>query len=69
MKRILLKPLKSRKQLRKISFQKVLSAGFTDESEKYFTVTFNTENGSEQDLTIVFETRMPRIFISDPYSE
>lgn len=69
MKRVLLKPVKSRKQLRKISFQKVLSAGFVDEDEKYFIITFATGNGTKQDLSIAFETRTPRIFISDTYNE
>lgn len=69
MKRVILKPLKSRKQLRNLSFQNVLCAGFTNDSEEYFTITFATENGKKQDLSVVFETRTPRIFISDIYKE
>lgn len=69
MSRVLLKPLKSRKQLRKIAFKDVVSAGFTSDDEKYFTFTFNIENGTKQDLTISFETRTPRVYLSDSYTE
>lgn len=69
MSRIMLKPLRSKKQLRKIAFKDVISAGYTDDSEKYFTITFNTENGIKQDLTISFETRTPRVYLSDTYTE
>lgn len=69
MNRIVLKPLKSRKQLRKIAFKGVVAAGFTDDSEKYFTITFNTDNGTKTDLTISFETRTARLYLSDSYTE
>lgn len=69
MSRVLLKPLKSRKQLRKIAFKDVISAGFTDDSEKYFTITFDTKAGTKQDLIISFETRTPRVYLSDSYTE
>lgn len=69
MKKIILKPLKSRKQLRNISFKNVLSAGHTDDSETYFTITFDIGNGKRQDLTVAFETRSPRVFISETYEE
>lgn len=69
MSRVLLRPIKSRKQLRKIAFKDVISAGFTDDSEKYFTITFNTENGTKVDLSVVFETRTPRVYLSDSYTE
>ncbi|MGN0496198.1 MAG: hypothetical protein ACI4GW_08220 [Lachnospiraceae bacterium] len=67
MKRIVLKPLKSRKQLKNI--KDVISAGFTDDSEKYFTITFDTKAGTKQDLTISFETRTARVYLSDTYTE
>lgn len=69
MKKIILKPLKSRKQLRAVSFKNVLSAGHTDDAETYFTITFDIGNGKRQDVTIAFETRSPRVFISETYEE
>ncbi len=69
MNRIVMKPLKSRKQLRKIAFKDAISAGFTDDSEKFFVITFNTENGTKVDLSVVFETRTPRVYLSDSYTE
>ena len=67
MSRIILKPLRSKKQLRKIAFKDVVSAGFTDDSEKYFTITFNTESGTKVDLVVICETRTPRTYISEEY--
>ena len=69
MQKIVLKPLKSKKQLRNVSHQNVSMAGFTDENEHFFTVTFDIEDGEKQDLTIVFETRTPRVFLSNTYAE
>lgn len=69
MNRIVMKPIKSRKQLRKIAFKDVVAAGFTDDSEKFFVITFNTENGTKVDLSVVFETRTPRVYLSDSYTE
>lgn len=67
--RIYLEALKSKKQLRKISFADVVRGGFTDEEEKFFTLTFNVGNGKKVDLSIIFETRTPTVFISNEYSE
>lgn len=67
MSRIILKPLKSKKQLRRISFKKVISAGFVDESEQFFTVSFDVGDGTKQDLTVIFETRTPHVLLSEPY--
>lgn len=69
MRKIVLKPLKSKKQLRTISFKEVTSAGFTDENEEFFTICFDVENGEKQDLTIVFETRSPKLFLSGKYKD
>ena len=69
MSKIILKPLKSRKQLRKISFKDVISAGFTDDTEQFFTISFDIGNGVRQDLTVIFETRSPRIYISGEYKD
>lgn len=69
MNRVYLKALGSRKQLRDISFQKVISTGFTDDSEQIFEIEFEIANGQAQDLTISFETRTPRIYISTPYNK
>ena len=69
MSRIVMKPLRSKKQLRKIAFKDVISAGFTSDDEKYFTIIFDTKAGTKQDLTISFETRTPRVYLSDSYTE
>lgn len=67
MTRVFLHALKSYKQLKKCSYERVVSAGFVDEKENFFEVTFDIGNGKRQDLVIVFETRTPRIYISDLY--
>ena len=69
MSKIILKPLKSKKQLRTISFQNVVSAGFVDENEQFFTISFDVDNGERQDLTIIFETRSPRLYLSGKYRD
>lgn len=69
MSRIILKPLRSRKQLRKISFKDVISAGFTDDTEQFFTISFDVGNGARQDLTVVFETRSPRVYLIGEYRD
>ena len=69
MNRIVMKPLRSKKQLRKIAFKDGEAAGFTDDSEKFFVITFNTENGTKVDLSVVFETRTPRTYISEEYKD
>lgn len=69
MGRIILKPLRSKKQLRKISFRDVISAGFTDDTEQFFTISFDMGNGTRQDLTVAFETRSPRVYISEDYKD
>lgn len=66
---IFLKPIKSRKQLRNIQFQNVLHAGFTDDSEEFFEITFDLRNGNKQDLVISFETRTARAYLSNIYKE
>jgi len=65
--KIFLKPLRSKKQLRKISFKDVVSAGFTDDTERFFTISFDAGNERKVDLSILFETRTPRIYISNEY--
>lgn len=69
MSKIILKPLRSRRQLRAVEFETVLTAGFTDDTEKFFTITFDLQNGTRQDLTISFETRTPKVYFSEPYKE
>lgn len=69
MRKIILKPLRSRKQLRKISFKDVVSAGFTDDSEQFFTISFSVGGGAKQDLTVAFETRSPRVYLSNEYKD
>lgn len=67
--KILLKPLKSKRQLKKISFADVIRGGFTDEDERFFTLTFDIGNGKKVDLSILFETRTPKVYISNEYIE
>lgn len=69
MSKIILKPLKSKKQLRKISFKDVVFAGFTDDNEQFFTISFDVGNGKRADLTVAFETRSPRVYISEAYKD
>lgn len=69
MSRIVMKPLRSKKQLRKIAFKDVVASGFTDDTERFFVITFDAENGEKIDLSVVFETRTPRVYVSDSYTE
>lgn len=69
MSKIILKPLKSKKQLRTISFKNVISAGFVDENEQFFTIGFDLGSGKKEDVTISFETRSPKIYISGEYKD
>ena len=69
MSRIILKPLRSKKQLRKVSFKDAVSAGFTDDTEQFFTISFNVGNGARQDLTVAFEARSPRVYLSGEYRD
>ena len=69
MSKIILKPLKSKKQLRTVSFQNVIFAGFVDENEQFFTISFDVGKGERQDLTIIFETRSPRLYLSGKYKD
>ena len=69
MSRIILKPLRSKKQLRKVSFKDVVSAGFTDDTEQFFFIFFNVGNGARQDLTVAFEARSPRVYLSGEYRD
>lgn len=69
MQKVILKGLRSKKQLAAIANKLVLCAGFADDDEKNFEITFDCENGSKRDLVISFETRSPHIYISDEYRE
>ena len=62
-------PLRSKKQLKAISSKRVVSAGYADESEKMFTISFDVGDQNRRDLTILFESRTPRIYLSDVYAE
>lgn len=55
--------------MKKISFADVVRGGFTDEEEKFFTLTFDIGNGRKVDLSIVFEAKTPRVYISNGYIE
>lgn len=65
--RVFYNQLKKRKQLKLLSFKKVLSAGFQDENNKQFVIEFDMENGQKKDLMILFEKGKPEVFISDSY--
>lgn len=67
MTRVFLNSLKSKKQLKNLVAKNVVSVDFEDEKLKHFTITFDVGGSKLQDLTIIFETRTPRIFVSDPY--
>jgi hypothetical protein len=67
MVKVIFKQLVSKKQLQPLSFNKVVSAGFEDDSKKTFCITFEVAENKKQDLLIMFETRTPRIYVSRPY--
>ena len=69
MAKVYLHELKSKKQLRKINCKPVISAGFADDQEKEYTITFDCgENGKMVDLSIFFGSSQPKIYVSDEYS-
>lgn len=68
MSNVYLHELKSKKQLRKINCKPINSAGFADDQEKEFTITFDCENGEMVDLSIFFGSSKPKIYVSDEYS-
>ena len=65
--RVTMREIKKAFQLKPIDCQKVISAGFVDDSEKHFEIEFMTESGEKVDLMILFERRYPEMFISEPY--
>lgn len=67
--KIYFNPLRSKKQLKAISLKRVVAAGYTDESEKMFVISFDVGGQNRRDLTILFESRTPRIYLSDVYAE
>ena len=67
--KIYFNPLRSKKQLKLISSKRVVSAGYADESEKMFTISFDVGGQNRRDLTILFDSRTPRIYLSDVYAE
>lgn len=69
MQKVILKGLRSKKQLAAVANKMVLCTGFADDEEKNFGITFDCENGKKKDLVISFETRSPHIYISDEYGE
>lgn len=69
MQRVILKGLRSKKQLKEIANKEVLCAGFADDEEKNFEITFDCGEGKKIDLLVSFETRSPHIYISDAYKE
>lgn len=68
MTKVYLHELTNRKQLREINCKPVISAGFTDDQYKEYTITFDCENGKMVDLSIFFGSSQPKIYVSDEYS-
>lgn len=68
MKKILLKGLRSKRQLKECAEGKVVSANFTDDTERDFEITFQCKDGM-RDIIIGFETRSPHIYISEAYKD
>lgn len=64
MKKILLKGLRSKRQLRECAEGKVVSANYADDTERDFIISFECSDGM-RDLVISFETRSPHIYISE----
>lgn len=67
--KIYFNPLRSKKQLKVIAGRNVVSAGYSDSTEKMFTIVFDVGGQYRRDLTIMFESRTPRIYLSDVYAE
>lgn len=67
MQKIVMKSLKSKKQLFTISDKPVLQASFVDEEKKNFGIIFDSGDGNRRDLVISFETRSPHVYVSDEY--
>lgn len=67
MQRVMLKGLRSKKQLAEITDRPVLCAGFTNDTN--FQITFSCEDRGKRDLVISFDTRSPHVYISEEYKE
>ena len=67
MNRVFFHVLKSRKQLKRFSGKKIISANFVDDAGKFFEILFDFGNEKKQAILISFETRTPHVFISDIY--
>ena len=67
MKRINFKRLLSAKQLKDVSCEKVISAGFEDEEEKWFCITFQLDDGRKKDLAIIFDREKMEVCVSEKY--
>ena len=65
--RIVYKELRSKKQLMALCSKRVVSFGEADDSVKVFEIVFDCGNEKRRDLLISFETRTPKLFISDVY--
>lgn len=64
---VIFSSLKRKSQLKPIDGKKVISAGFTDDSEKEFQIVFDIGKGRRKDISIIFLTRYPRFYISKAY--
>ena len=68
MTKVLLKPLHKISQLKKLRACNCVACGYEG---NMFTMTFQLDNADAeeilQDLTIIFEKRIPKVYISEPY--
>ena len=67
--KVSLKPLHRKSQLEKLRACNCLSCGYEG---NMFTMTFQLDNADAeeilQDLSIIFEKRVPKVYISEPYT-
>lgn len=66
-KEVVFSSLKRKSQLKPIDGKKVISAGFTDDSEKEFQIVFDVGKGRRKDISILFLIGYPRFYISKAY--
>lgn len=67
--KVLLKPLHKMSQLKKLRAFSCVACGYEG---NMFTMTFQLDNADVeeilQDLSIIFEKRIPKVYISEPYT-
>jgi hypothetical protein len=66
--KIILKPLKSKKQFNELHKVKPLKASF-DETGTLYTTTYRISDGRLVDVMIDFNTRQPKLLVSNFYTD